>query len=229
MELDLEQQLLLPYWTRSMRSFTPLGGVRGAGAGRLLQLLYWTRSTPSFAWAELKLDCCCCYAAGRGLCLPSHLQVACAELELDGCCCYHTGRGLRRPSRRQADARSWSWTAAAAATVLEEVYAPPGSVRGTILSAAATLLDEVYVFLHASRWHARSCSCSGCCCYRTGRGLRLPSRSSVLVAWSAPGTGREPHPCSIPPRCGLSVQAILGYHSMVCRIPSKTIGQALRP
>ena len=96
MELDLEQQLLLPYWTRSMRSFTPLGGVRGAGAGRLLlPLPYWKRSM--------------------------RRQVACAELYclLLLRCSTRSMSSFTPPGGMRGAVA----VAAAAATVLDEAYA----------------------------------------------------------------------------------------------------------
>ena len=138
------------------------------------------------ACAELELDCCCCYPAGRGPYLPSRRQVACTELELD-CCCYNpAGRGPRPPLRRQVAcaeleldccccyptgqgqrrrvarwrARSWSWTAAAA-TRQDEVHTFLRAWRTLSWSwtaAATILLDEVRALLRAGRWRAQSWS-----------------------------------------------------------------------
>ena len=110
-----------------MSSFAPSGGVRRAGAGRLLRLAYWTRCTPSFAppggvrgagagaaAATTQQDEVYAFLgtarrSARRLERPLldqvygflRRKVACAELELDGCCWYPTGRDVRLPSRHQ--------------------------------------------------------------------------------------------------------------------------------
>ena len=57
--------LPLPCWARSMPSFAPPCGVRGAGAGLLLLIPCWTRSTPAFLRTARRR-----HEAGRLLLLP---------------------------------------------------------------------------------------------------------------------------------------------------------------
>ena len=73
------------------------------------------------ACAELELDCCCCYPAGRGPYLPSRL--AYAELELDCGCYYPAGRGPRPPSRRQVACAELELACSCSTNQIDNVHA----------------------------------------------------------------------------------------------------------
>ena len=133
-----EWLLLPPCWTRFTPSFAPPGGVLGAGARRLLPLSCWAtwRCTPS----RRKVD------------VWSRSWTVAATTLLDD---VHT---FLRAARWRARSRSWT---AASTTLLDEVHAFLCTARRSERSwtaAATTLLDEVYTFLRATRWCARSMS-----------------------------------------------------------------------
>ena len=125
---------------------------------------------------------CCYYRAGCGLLLPSCRQVVCVELELERLLLLLPYRAT--PSFALSGGVSGAGAAAATTDWMWSTpsFMPPGGVRGAGAgaAAAATLLDVVYAFLRTARQSARSWS--GCCYYRTGCGLRLPS-CRQMEAW----------------------------------------------